>query len=73
MKPDMPEENQGLAEVAPLARGGDRPLWRQVEEALAAAIRSGGLKPGAQLPTEFELAAKFAVNRHTIRRALAAN
>lgn len=71
MKPESPEDFQGLEAAAPLERGGGAPLWRQVEAALGAAIRSGDLKPGAQLPTEFALAARFAVNRHTIRRALA--
>ncbi len=57
---------------APLQRTAGAPLWRQVEELLTQAIRSGRIKPGEQLPTEFALAERFAVNRHTIRRALAA-
>jgi len=56
---------------AHVSRGEAAPLWRQVEALLTRAIRSGAIKPGEQLPTEFELAAHFAVNRHTIRRALA--
>jgi len=56
---------------AHVSREGGAPLWRQVETLLTRAIRSGAIKPGEQLPTEFELAAHFAVNRHTIRRALA--
>ncbi len=65
----VPRDWLGSARVS---RGADAPLWRQVEELLARAIRSGTLKPGEQLPTEFALAAHFSVNRHTIRRALAA-
>ena len=60
-----------LFEAGPVSRESDAPLWRQVEAALTQAIRSGAIKPGMQLPTEFSLAAQFAVNRHTIRRALA--
>lgn len=56
---------------AHVGRENAAPLWRQVEALLARAIRSGEIKPGEQLPTEFEMAAHFSVNRHTIRRALA--
>lgn len=46
------------------------PLWQQIaqtlEEELARAL------PGDRLPTEARLAARFGVNRHTVRRALAA-
>lgn len=45
-------------------------LWRQIERQLAAQIGDGTLAPGGRLPTEAEMAARFAVNRHTIRRAL---
>ena len=46
------------------------PLWRQIAKSLSAEIGPFGLKPGARLPTEAQLAARFAVNRHTIRRAM---
>ncbi len=46
------------------------PLWRRIAQALSAEIGPGGLPPGARLPTEAQLAARFAVNRHTVRRAL---
>ncbi|MEJ1978946.1 MAG: phosphonate metabolism transcriptional regulator PhnF [Acetobacteraceae bacterium] len=45
-------------------------LWRQIADSLQAEIIAGRLQPGARLPTEAVLAARFAVNRHTIRRAL---
>jgi GntR family transcriptional regulator, phosphonate transport system regulatory protein len=45
-------------------------LWRQIERALDAEITAGKLPPGARLPTEAELTARFAVNRHTVRRAM---
>lgn len=46
------------------------PLWRQIVRALAAEIGPRGLQPGARLPTEAQLAARFGVNRHTVRRAM---
>jgi len=45
-------------------------LWRQIAGTLQADIAAGTHKPGAQLPTEAELSARFGVNRHTVRRAL---
>ncbi|GAB6036634.1 phosphonate metabolism transcriptional regulator PhnF [Fundidesulfovibrio butyratiphilus] len=47
-------------------------LWRAIAQALEAEIADGQLPPGGKLPTEHELAARFAVNRHTVRRALTA-
>ena len=47
-------------------------LWRQIEEALTREIRTGVFKAGDRLPTEAELARRFDVNRHTLRRAMAA-
>lgn len=46
-------------------------LWRQVRAALTADIGAGRYPPGARLPAEADLARRFAVNRHTLRRALA--
>lgn len=46
-------------------------LWRQIEEVLAREIRARIYKPGDRLPTEADLAARFQVNRHTLRRAMA--
>jgi GntR family phosphonate transport system transcriptional regulator len=48
------------------------PLWRRIEQALHAEIFSGQMPPGARLPPEPELAARFAAHRHTVRRAIAA-
>lgn len=45
-------------------------LWRQIARALEGEIGSGTLGPGDRLPTEAQLSARFAVNRHTVRRAL---
>lgn len=46
------------------------PLWRRIAQTLTNEIGPGGLQPGARLPTEAQLSARFGVNRHTIRRAI---
>lgn len=51
-------------------RGSGVAVWRQIGEQLAEDIRNKLYAPGERLPTEPELAAKFTVNRHTIRRAM---
>lgn len=48
----------------------DWPLWRQIAETLRAEL--AGREPGHRLPSEARLSARFGVNRHTVRRALAA-
>jgi len=55
-----------------IARGQGIALWRQIAESLGADVQAGRLKPGERLATELELAERFAVNRHTVRRAMAA-
>lgn len=45
-------------------------VWREIEEALTREIADGVHPAGAKLPIERDLAAKFGVNRHTVRRAL---
>ena len=47
-------------------------LWQGIHDTLAGEIGGGRYAPGAKLPTEAELARRFGVNRHTVRRALAA-
>ena len=47
------------------------PLWKSIAIALTADIAESRYATGDQLPTEAHLAAKFGVNRHTVRRALA--
>jgi GntR family phosphonate transport system transcriptional regulator len=48
------------------------PLWQSIAAELRAEIGGGCFSPGHRLPTEAALAARFGVNRHTVRRALAA-
>ncbi|QJT10331.1 phosphonate metabolism transcriptional regulator PhnF [Oceanidesulfovibrio marinus] len=45
-------------------------LWRQIVLNLERDILSGAFAPGEKLPTEMELADRFRVNRHTVRRAM---
>lgn len=47
------------------------PLWKSIAESLRADLSSGRYGPGDKLPTEAQLSARFDVNRHTVRRALA--
>ena len=56
--------------VTVLDRANGVAIWRQIEQTLAQEIETGIFEEGQQLPTEAELAARFAVNRHTIRRAV---
>jgi GntR family phosphonate transport system transcriptional regulator len=53
-----------------IARGRGITLWRQIAESLSADLKAGRLKPGERLATELELAERFMVNRHTVRRAM---
>jgi GntR family phosphonate transport system transcriptional regulator len=54
--------------AAGIARGAGVTLWRQIASRLEPEIAA--LPPGTRLPTEAELSARFAVNRHTVRRAV---
>jgi len=54
-----------------LNRGSGVTLWLQIAARLQEQILAGVWKPGEQLPTEHSLADRFAVNRHTARRAVA--
>src|ERR1700757_3121408 len=47
-------------------------LWRQVADGIERGIAEGRFAPGERLPGETEIAETYRVNRHTVRRALAA-
>ena len=47
-------------------------IWKAIADSLAGEIAGGHYEPGDKLPTEAALAARFGVNRHTVRHALAA-
>ena len=46
-------------------------LWRRIADELERAIALGTHKAGERLPGEVEIAARFGVNRHTVRHAMA--
>ncbi|MCG7572589.1 phosphonate metabolism transcriptional regulator PhnF [Phaeobacter sp. CNT1-3] len=48
------------------------PIWKSISTALSGEIAAGHYRAGDKLPTESQLAARFSVNRHTVRRALQA-
>lgn len=54
-----------------LQRHAQVPVWRQIETDLTVEIRSGLIAPGEKLPSEHEFSARYGVNRHTVREALA--
>ena len=54
------------------AAGAGVALWRRVADELERAIAVGSFKPGTKLPGELDIAKRFDVNRHTVRRAIAA-
>lgn len=47
------------------------PRWQVIADTLEGDIRDGVYRPSDRLPTELELATRFGVNRHTVRRAVA--
>lgn len=69
-KHGFPAGMDELAMKLPPPRAPGVALWRQIGADLERDIAAGTYPPGAQLPTETTLAQHFAVNRHTIRRAL---
>jgi GntR family phosphonate transport system transcriptional regulator len=47
-------------------------LWRQIADGIERGIANGSFAAGEKLPGEMEIAETYRVNRHTVRRALAA-
>lgn len=50
---------------------GRNAVWTAIGETLRAELAAGQYRAGERLPTEAALAARFGVNRHTVRRAIA--
>jgi len=48
------------------------PIWTAIAQTLRSDIAAGVYAPDAKLPTEAALAARFGVNRHTVRHAIKA-
>lgn len=46
-------------------------LWKSIADTLLDEVTKGHYRPGDRLPTEAQLAARFGVNRHTVRHAIA--
>jgi GntR family transcriptional regulator len=46
------------------------PLYRQLADVLASAIRSGDFAPGSRIPSEPQLAASYQIGRPTARQAI---
>jgi len=53
-------------------RHGKTPIWKAIADALRGDLAEGRYAPGDKLPTEAALAARFGVNRHTVRHGLSA-
>lgn len=49
-----------------------RTIWGSIAATLREEIAAGQYRAGDRLPTEAQLSARFGVNRHTVRQALAA-
>ncbi len=64
-------DSRSATNTTNIERGHGVALWKQIREALKSDILGGELLPGDMLPTEQALAARFCVNRHTVRRAIA--
>src|SRR5262245_53651813 len=63
--------NRDIATTARSTGAAGVALWRRVADELERAIADGTYQPGTRLPGEIEIAERFGVNRHTVRRALA--
>jgi GntR family transcriptional regulator/MocR family aminotransferase len=68
----MNETSKPVELLLPLVRGDRRrPLGRQIEDGLRARVRSGGLAPGAGLPSTRDLARQLGVSRRLVVDAYA--
>lgn len=62
----------GPARATEMERRSGVALWRQIADQIRLGIAAGNLGDGRKLPPEVELSARFGVNRHTVRSAIAA-
>lgn len=61
---------ENVAPGVSVERGAGVAVWRQIEQILSAEIAAHGFGEDGRLPSETELAKRFDVNRHTVRRAM---
>lgn len=67
----MDDRTEPKTQGAPTREGlGFRPLYRQARDLLVKRIVDGKWKPGAALPSEYEIAADLGVSQGTVRKAL---
>ena len=57
---------------SPVGRRSGIAVWKQIADTLSSEIRDRTYTAVGRLPSESELATRFAVNRHTLRQAVAA-
>jgi GntR family phosphonate transport system transcriptional regulator len=62
----------GQLSFSPSGRRSGVAVWRQIADTLTTEIRDRAYASSGRLPGEVELAARFGVNRHTLRQAVAA-
>ncbi|MDW6025563.1 phosphonate metabolism transcriptional regulator PhnF [Mesorhizobium sp. BAC0120] len=62
----------GATRKADVERRSGIALWRQIADRIRLGIAAEELGTGGRLPPELELSARFGVNRHTVRAAIAA-
>lgn len=60
-----------MARAKPVERHSGVALWRQIADRIRVFIADGEFRDTGMLPPAIELAERFAVNRHTVRAALA--
>jgi len=59
-----------MPDVPAFASPAFSPLYRQIKSLLVASLQAGEWLPGAAIPSEFELAARFKVSQGTVRKAI---
>ncbi|OIQ45851.1 MAG: phosphonate metabolism transcriptional regulator PhnF [Roseobacter sp. MedPE-SW] len=59
------------SDATPAKPGSRTAVWKSITISLTDDIAQGRYNSGDKLPSEAQLAARFGVNRHTVRRALA--
>lgn len=69
-RPGLVVDTASLVAILGAWSAGSGPLFRQLADAIAAAIDDGSIRPGSRLPPERELATALALSRSTVVAAL---